>query len=412
VTLITGFLGAGKTTLVRHILSANHGMRIAVILNEFGDAVEGAYFQDLEGLKSASGEWVELANGCMCCSVKSDFVQALESLLAKEQKPEYIIIETTGLANPGPVAAALWTDEEVEAGVQLDSIITVVDAINIDRQLHDPRPDGTVNEAQVQVAYADLILLNKMDLCQEEAIVRAEADIRAINSSVHIIRTKRCTVDLNLLLNRHGYKHGAEIVLPPIAEGAEDDSAGDGDGDGDGAASSTGATGGATTPIPDAKDDESGAASLTGFPGRASMSRRASIGGMSSHSRAVSLSLDHMGSSDCDEPGHSHHGHHDSQIQTVCLTVSEPLDLEKVKSFLDKLLWDRETHPEDIYRVKGALHIAGHPNKHIVQAVYELYNITQGAEWRGEEAKVSRVVVIGRNLKKDVLQQWFDATKA
>eukprot|EP00955_Chlamydomonas_euryale_P045526 353182-Chlamydomonas_euryale.AAC.18 len=111
------------------------------------------------------GEWIELSNGCMCCAVKTEFVQAIEGLLLKKEKFDYILIETTGLANPGPVAAALWTDEELEAGVQLDGMVVVVDAINIDRQLNDPRPEGVANEAQVQVAYADVVLLNKVTRC-------------------------------------------------------------------------------------------------------------------------------------------------------------------------------------------------------------------------------------------------------
>ena len=120
----------------------------------------------------------------------------------KKANFDYILIETTGLANPGPVAAALWTDDDLEAGVQLDSIVTVVDAINIDKQLNDRRPEGVVNEAQVQVAYADVVILNKMDLAGEEAVDRAEADIRAINSRVSILRTDHCKLDLSLILDR------------------------------------------------------------------------------------------------------------------------------------------------------------------------------------------------------------------
>lgn len=153
----------------------------------------------------------------------------------------------------------------------------------------------------------------------------AEANIRAINSSVHVIRTKRCVVDLNQLLNRHGYKHGAEVVLPSIAEDTEDDN---GSSEDDGDVSSTGATAGATLAIPDAREEDALTPSSFAPLARTSVSRRASIGGMSNHSRGLSLSLDHC-SSDCDEPAHTHHGSHDCQIQTVCLTATEPLDLEK-----------------------------------------------------------------------------------
>ncbi|GFH10756.1 CobW C-terminal domain-containing protein, partial [Haematococcus lacustris] len=410
VTLITG-----KSTLVRHVLQSDHGLKIAVIINEYGEGVENAYFsEDLESLRSASGEWVQLDNGCMCCSVKNDFVKALEALLAKEQQPDYILIETTGLANPGPVAAALWTDEEIEAGVQLDSIITVVDVLNINRQLHEPRGDGAVNEAQVQIAYADLILLNKIDLCGEDARARAEADIRAINSSVCIMRTSRCAIDLALLLNRHGYKHGAEVQMPSIAEDEEDDSGAEDDGDEPPEASGDGEEDG----IGEDAWSREGAVANGEAPCPAKMTRpsthvslgRASVGGQSSHSRAMSLKLeDNLGSSDCDEPGHHHH---DPVIQTVCLRSSQPLSLERLKSFLDKVLWDRETHPEDIYRVKGVVQIQGDPRKHMVQAVYELYSIAPSIPWLPEEQPESRVVIIGRNLKKSVLVQWFEGTAA
>jgi G3E family GTPase len=117
-----------------------------------------------QGLQRGDGEWVELTNGCMCCAVKSDFLQALESLLDRPggRRFDYILIETTGLANPGPIATALWTDAELESRVSLDGVVTVVDAVNIDRQLHEPRTRGAVNEAQVQVAYADIVILNKV----------------------------------------------------------------------------------------------------------------------------------------------------------------------------------------------------------------------------------------------------------
>ncbi|PNH07726.1 COBW domain-containing protein 1 [Tetrabaena socialis] len=221
ITIVTGFLGAGKTTLVRNILTADHGYRIAVILNEFGEdiGIESSFVQSSEGLKTQEGEWVELTNGCMCCAVKSDFLQALESLLERPggRRFDYILIETTGLANPGPIATALWTDAELESRVSLDGVVAVVDAVNIRqvaaggprvRQLGEQRSKGAVNEAQLQIAYADIVVLNKLDLASEEAVVRSEADIRAINSGVTVVRTQRSAVDLGLVLNRNGYRWG------------------------------------------------------------------------------------------------------------------------------------------------------------------------------------------------------------
>lgn len=389
VTLITGFLGAGKTTLVRHILTDHHGLRVAVIMNEYGESVEGSYFTTPEGTRANLGEWVDLANGCMCCAVKSEFVQAIESLMTKRANFDHILIETTGLADPGPIAAALWTDDQLEAGVQLDSIIAVVDALNINRQLHDPRPEGAVNEAQVQLAYADLILLNKMDMSGEEAVVRAEADIRAVNSSVQIIRTHHCSVDLAVILNRNGYSPGAD-VLQTITE--TDD-----------------------TEEKEEKCDEHAEhavdepeVELEDEPGLCSDSLTSN--GLGGSARPLSRSASKVRRKSGRLTNHEdHRQHHDRRIQTTSLRTSQPVDLEKFRSFMDRLLWDRDVHPEDIYRVKGQINVAGSNQKHVLQAVYELYNIVPTIEWRGEEVRQTVVVVIGRNLKREKMNEWFQA---
>lgn len=363
VTLITGFLGAGKTTLVKHILTERHGHRIAVILNEFGEVgIEAAFVQDNgQGVEIKADEWIELANGCMCCSVKNDFVQALEALMSKREKFDYILIETTGLANPAPIVTSLWTDEELEAGVYLDAVVTVADALNISRQLREPVADGAVNQVQLQIAYADVVLLNKMDLVQEEAVTRAEADIRAINSAVHIVKSKHASVDLNMLLERHGYSRAAEAPLDPISEEAEEGH---------------------------------------------SFFKRASNHGLSRTSRRHS-----------NEHEHHHYVRHDSlkehkhdrTITTVCLRADEPVDLEKFKRWVDSLLWERDKVTEDIYRMKGVLAIRGSPKKHMLQAVYELYEIVAGPEWSPGEKPESCVVLIGRNMSHDTLHEQFSA---
>ncbi|KAL6770564.1 ZNG1 [Auxenochlorella protothecoides x Auxenochlorella symbiontica] len=166
VTLITGYLGAGKSTLINRILNTQHGYRCAVLMNEFGESadVERALIKEPEGEEASPlANWVQLENGCICCSVKNDMVKALEALLQQRASFDYILIETTGLANPGPVAAALWTDAELEAGVCLDAVVTVVDARNIRRQLADPPGEGAeVCEAAAQIAFADVVLLNKV----------------------------------------------------------------------------------------------------------------------------------------------------------------------------------------------------------------------------------------------------------
>lgn len=224
VTIITGYLGAGKSTLVNYVLKAKHGKRIAVILNEFGEevGVERALISEGEdGSKPVVEEWVELPNGCVCCTVKHSFVQALEELMVQRQRFDHILLETTGLANPGPVASLLWLDDELESSVRLDSIITVVDAKNLRLQLSEQRDCGKLPEAFLQIAFADVVLLNKVDLIVEEhegiaqsqVLENLKMEIQNINSLARIICTVRCQVDLNDILDCKAYdsKHVAHL---------------------------------------------------------------------------------------------------------------------------------------------------------------------------------------------------------
>ncbi|CAG9461761.1 unnamed protein product [Pedinophyceae sp. YPF-701] len=227
VTVITGYLGAGKTTLVNYILTADHGLKIAVIMNEYGQeqGIESAIVEaQAPSGRTTTGaeEWVEVANGCLCCSVKNDFVMALEALLDKPGASfDYIVIETTGLANPGPVATALWTDPELEARIALDGVITVADARNLVRQLSGHGAQGgEVNEAQQQVAYADVVLLNKCDLVSGDAEVQElTAAIRAINAGVEVIPTVRSKVDLRHVLRLKSYDEATYEPRGPPAHG-------------------------------------------------------------------------------------------------------------------------------------------------------------------------------------------------
>ncbi|KAL2667105.1 hypothetical protein AAZV13_01G050200 [Glycine max] len=170
VTLITGYLGSGKSTLVNHILNSQHGKRIAVILNEFGEEIGVERAMINEGDKGALvEEWVELANGCICCTVKHSLVQALEQLVQRKERLDHILLETTGLANPAPLASVLWLDEQLESEVKLDSIVTVVDAKNLRFQLDEHRGSSSFPEAYFQIAFADIIILNKVDLVSVES---------------------------------------------------------------------------------------------------------------------------------------------------------------------------------------------------------------------------------------------------
>ncbi|XP_043687037.1 COBW domain-containing protein 1 isoform X2 [Telopea speciosissima] len=222
VTIITGYLGAGKSTLVNFILNAQHGKKIAVILNEFGEeiGVERAMINDGEG-GALVEEWVELANGCICCTVKHSLVQALEQLVQRKDRLDHILLETTGLANPAPLASVLWLDDQLESAVKLDSIITVVDAKNLRLQLNKHSGSSSFPEAFLQIAFADMVILNKVDLVSPEdskstsadVIEELEKEIHEINSLANIIRSVRCEVDLSKILDCRAYDavHGAHL---------------------------------------------------------------------------------------------------------------------------------------------------------------------------------------------------------
>ncbi|XP_077223230.1 cobalamin biosynthesis CobW-like protein [Tasmannia lanceolata] len=222
VTVITGYLGAGKSTLVNFILNAQHGKKIAVILNEFGEeiGVERAMINEGEG-GALVEEWVELANGCICCTVKHSLVQALEQLIQRKERLDHILLETTGLANPAPLASVLWLDDQLESAVKLDSIITVVDAKNLRLQLDKHLDLPSFPEAFLQIAFADVIILNKVDLVSPEDSVHMTSDvlddlekeIHNINSLANIIRSVRCQVDLCKILDCRAYdaRHEAHL---------------------------------------------------------------------------------------------------------------------------------------------------------------------------------------------------------
>ncbi len=190
VTVLTGFLGAGKTTLLNHILTAQHGKRIAVIENEFGEI--GV---DNELVIGAEEEIFEMNNGCICCTVRGDLIRILGNLMKRKDRFDYVMIETTGLADPGPVAQTFFVDDDLRGRLALDGIVTVVDAKHVWLRLEDSR------EAQEQVAFADVILLNKTDLVEPGDLDRLEQRIRRMNRSAKIIRCRNAAVAMEHLLN-------------------------------------------------------------------------------------------------------------------------------------------------------------------------------------------------------------------
>ena len=196
VTVLTGFLGAGKTTLLNYILTEQHGKRIAVIENEFGEVgIDDAIVIDAEE------EIFEMNNGCICCTVRGDLIRILGNLMRRKDKFDQILIETTGLADPAPVAQTFFVDDEMAAQLKLDVIVTVVDAKHLLPHLDEEKPEGVENEALEQLAFADRIVLNKIDLADDDELSEVESRIQEVNPLAPIIRTQHGKVNLDAILD-------------------------------------------------------------------------------------------------------------------------------------------------------------------------------------------------------------------
>ncbi|KAL8218720.1 hypothetical protein R6Q57_022093 [Mikania cordata] len=315
VTVITGYLGAGKSTLVNYILNGQHGKKIAVILNEFGEeiGVERAMINEGEG-GALVEEWVELANGCICCTVKHSLVQALEQLVQRKERLDHILLETTGLANPAPLASILWLDDQLEAAVKLDSIITVVDAKNLRFQLKKHEDSSTFPEAFLQIAFADVVILNKIDLVSPDDLEELEKEIFSINSLANIVHSVRCQIDISLVLNCKAYDASHAAHLEQLLE---------------------------------------------------------------ENKNLTTKDL------------------HDSGVRTMCISNSHRVDLDKVRLWLEEILWDKK-HDMDVYRCKGVLSVVNSDELHTIQAVREIYEIVPARKWKNGENQTNKIVFIGK----------------
>lgn len=202
VTILTGFLGSGKTTLMNHILNdATHGMKFAVIENEFGQV--GVDEKILS--ENVNEELVEVMNGCICCTVRGDLVVALKKLYDRVIEFDGVIIETTGLADPAPICQTFFIDDDIREMYHLDSVITVTDAKYILERLAEEKPEGVENEAVEQVAFADKILINKIDLADEAELVRIEKELRSINPTAIFQRTEQSKINPKDVLNLRAF---------------------------------------------------------------------------------------------------------------------------------------------------------------------------------------------------------------
>lgn len=211
VTVLTGYLGAGKTTLLNRILSENHGKKYAVIVNEFGEI---GIDNDL--IIGADEEVFEMNNGCICCTVRGDLVRIMDGLMKRKGKFDAIIVETTGLADPAPVAQTFFVDEDVQKNARLDAVVTVADAKWLSDRLKD------APEAKNQIAFADVIVLNKTDLVTKPELAEVEARIRGINPYAKLHRTERCSVALADVLDRGAFDLDRILDIEPDFLNADD----------------------------------------------------------------------------------------------------------------------------------------------------------------------------------------------
>jgi G3E family GTPase len=366
VTVLTGFLGAGKTTLLNHILTANHGKRIAVIENEFGEI---GVDQDL--VINAEEEIFEMNNGCICCTVRGDLIRILGNLMKRRDKFDYILIETTGMADPGPVAQTFFMDSEIQAKTTIDGIVTVVDAKHV--LLH-----WDSHEVQEQIAFADVILLNKIDLVTPVELDRLERMIRKMNATATIHRTHNAQIDLNHVLNIKGFD--LDRILEHEPEFLKTNNRHSHD-----------------------HHDHSHCDHEHGH---------------------CEHDHDHHDHSHCDhEHGHCEHDHapthslgladepdhvHDSAVSSVGIALEGDLDAKKLNQWMSKLL--QEKGP-DIFRMKGVLAIKGEPNRFVFQGVHMLFDGKLDKPW-GTTPRANKLVFIGRNLDRDALTAGFKSCLA
>ena len=205
VTVITGYLGSGKTTLLNHILTGQNKRKVAVIVNEFGEVgIDGQLIE-----QDGDEQLIEFNNGCLCCTVRGDLIETIGKLRQRSGELDAIMIETTGLADPAPVASTFFVSEEVRADTRLDAFITVVDAVNLEKNLEQSV------EAQEQVAFADIVIVNKTDLASEEQLKRIERRVRALNPLARMHRSAHSVIDLDLILNVNAFQLEAKLQVDP-----------------------------------------------------------------------------------------------------------------------------------------------------------------------------------------------------
>jgi len=346
VTVLTGYLGSGKTTLLNRILSEDHGKRYAIIVNEFGEI---GIDNDL--IVESDEEIYEMNNGCVCCTVRGDLIRVVEGLMRRPGRFDAILVETTGLADPVPVAQTFFMDDDVRAKTRLDAVVALVDAKHLPLRLKDSR------EAEDQIAFADVVLLNKTDLVSEEELKHVEATIRAINPAARIHRTTRAGIDLSEVLDRGAFDLARALENDPHFLDADDEHDHD-------------------------------------------------------HDRH-----DHDHHHDHDGHDHHHHHHHhdgemsdihDVTVQSVSLRGGE-MDSRKFLPWIQKVT---QLEGPNILRLKGIIAFKDDPDRYVLQGVHMIIEGDHQRPWKDGENHESRLVFIGRELDAERLKKSFDACLA
>ncbi|MCG3174366.1 MAG: hypothetical protein GMKNLPBB_02600 [Myxococcota bacterium] len=433
VTILTGFLGSGKTTLLNYILTAQHGKRIAVIENEFGEVgIDNAL------VIGADEEIFEMNNGCICCTVRGDLIRILGQLMKRRDKFDHILVETTGMADPSPVAQTFFADDEVKAAVRLDAIVTVVDSKHVWRHI------DTSGECREQIAFGDVILLNKTDLADEHTLDRLEERIRSINAAAKLYRTRNSVVDLDKILNIGGFDLERAVSIKPsflepeypfecaevyhLREGSYTLKLPAGDDPSmqlvvvpaNGAdnnalfelekqvliawsANRKTVTAGGTV-------EPDGSSHVLDLPGGREFELRIPRDGH----YAVFLQHDphefhfalHDARGRVRAAAHHHYegGHdHEDDVTSVGIEMKGDLDENRLNKWLGNLLREKGA---DIYRSKGVLSIKGSDQRLIFQGVHMLFDAKPDRPWKPGE-RGNQVVFIGKNLNRKELEDGF-----
>ena len=431
VTILTGFLGSGKTTLLNRILSEEHGKRIAVIENEYGELVI-----------NADEEIFEMSNGCICCTVRGDLIRVLGNLMKRRDKFDYVLVETTGLADPGPVAQTFFMDDEIREEFTLDGIVTLVDAAHIDQQL------GRSDESTEQIAFADVLVLNKTDLVETDGLDALEARLRDMNRMARVVRSEKADVPVETVLNLSAFDLDQVLERRPtflepeypfewtgvyaleagryelsLAEGPDPEMSlvAKADQALDDAALREGAEWCVRryAEAPDAVDP--GADIALGAhvslqlqtDGRKSffltVDAPVQVGLYAQHT-AEEFDMKLLRADGTEVPAGveriwvAQH-EHDDEVGSFAIERAGDVDPERLNAWLSEILRERGV---DIFRMKGFLSIAGDPNRFVFQGVHMLFDGQPEKPW-GDQPRLNQLVFIGRNLDEQAMTEGFDA---